>query len=121
MYSRTRNNSAFWDSQNALRNEYISLQERQNERDKELEKKQFDRYKNDLIKDMKDKVREEEARTGHSGNFLKDFNYGVKEANRTMLKPFNKYIAPDLSFAGPIGSTISSTTKTISGVVDKLE
>ena len=118
---RNRDYSDFWNNQSRLQENYKKMQYEQNERDKELERERNARYRGEIIDDMKRKVKEEEAASGHSGNFFKDFKYGVKEANKTVMRPFNKYVAPVLSMTGPIGSAISSSTRAVSGVVDKLE
>lgn len=124
MYNRsliakpTAGADAYWNEQQRLRNQILADQAK-------LEKTQvseLDRYKQDVINAKIAEVKEYERTHGFSGNFLKDFTWGVTHANDTMLKPFNKYIAPVLSaVGGPIGKSIATTTSGFSGVVDRLK
>lgn len=61
-------------------------------------------------------VDRQNARSGHSGNFLKDFVWGMKFGNKKFAVPFGKFV----SKVPVVGSTIGGITGTISGVVDKL-
>jgi len=91
------------------------------ERKKEI-KRQYDE-KVAYINAENARIREYERKHGNSGNFFKDFAYGFKKGlgyTSAILKPFNKYVAPVISMAGPVGSAIAGATTAASGVIDKL-
>lgn len=104
----------FWKEQDAIKRSILDAQ------DLRKDISELDKYKFDQIKRVQDEVKEYEKTHGNSGNFFTDFKFGVKSANNSILKPFNKYASPVLSMAGPIGSAIAKTTNTTSGIVDKL-
>jgi hypothetical protein len=112
-----RNARDFYENQRNIRDEILKDQRTQ----ESMKESELDLYKRGIIDLAKKEVEEYERTHGHSGNFFSDFKYGVSTANKMILKPFNKYVAPVLSKAGPIGQTIAGTTSTISGIVDKLE
>lgn len=106
----------FWDEQAKLRQDILNsgLNMEMNQ------VSELDRYKREEIKRVQDEVKEYERTHGQSGNFFKDFKYGLSHANNTIIKPFNKYVAPILSKTGAYGAAVGSATNTMSGIVDKL-
>ena len=108
--------SKYWDEQAKIRQDIIKAS-------MDAEKyniSELDKYKRNEIEKVKEEVKEYERTHGNSGNFLKDFKYGVSTANDRYLKPFNKYASPIVGKLGPIGAAISTSTNYTSGVVDKL-
>jgi hypothetical protein len=107
--------ASFWDQQTTLRNQLLQEQAR---REKSTVS-ELDKYKNDQIQKVQAEVKEYERTHGQSGNFWKDFKYGVVSANNSTIKPFLKYTKPVLSMT-PIGASASSAVEGLSGVVDRL-
>ena len=125
MYNRTfmgkpasvlAGNNTFWTEQERVRNKILGDQA-DYERSQVSE---LDKYKNEVINAKKAEVKEYERTHGHSGNFFTDFKFGVGSANNQFLKPFNKYVAPAISMAGPVGAAVAKSTQSVSGVVDRL-
>jgi hypothetical protein len=112
-----RNAKDFYENQRNIRDEILRDQKAR----EDLKISELDLYKRGVIDLAKKEVEEYERTHGQSGNFFTDFKYGLSSANKMFLKPFNKYVAPVLSMAGPVGQSIASTTSTVSGIVDKLE
>jgi hypothetical protein len=114
--------SGFWKEQERQRELLKQQQYAQNSKDKEIENAIMMNRNQTIIDDMKRKVKEEEMRSGHSGNFWKDFKWGASTANDRYLKPLTKYInkgAPILSKL-PGGTALITATNSTSGIVDKL-
>jgi len=91
------------------------------ERKKEI-KRQYDEQIAES-KRLQAEARAYERSHGNSGNFFKDFKYGFKYGAKqasNVLKPFNKYVAPVISMAGPVGRGIAGATTATAGVLDRL-
>ena len=106
---------SFWNQQEQIRKQNL---EEAMKKDK-LNISELQRYKNDIIDTAVREAREYERSHGNSGNFFKDFKYGVKYSNK-YIKPFNKYATPVLSKMGGTGQAVSSITSNASGIIDKL-
>ena len=81
---------------------------------------ELDKYKKGVIEAKIAEVKDWERTHGNSGNFFTDFKWGVGSANKQFMQPFNKYVAPALSMAGPIGASVAKSAGAVSGVVDRL-
>lgn len=118
--------SGFWDEQKRIRQDILGRQDAADTLYKADRAQAREDYRMRPIKEAQWQKEDAEWRAKHidpnlTGNFFNDFAYGFKSANRAILQPFNKYVAPVLSIAGgPMGGSIASATKGFSGVVEKL-
>ncbi len=108
--------SNFWKQQEDVKT--LNDQERMKKEKQNIS--ELDKYKNEVFETARQEARAYERSHGNSGNFLKDFKWGMKYGNEKFVKPFKKYSDPVLSKLGPMGNSISGITGNVSGVVDKL-
>ena len=107
---------SFWNQQEQIKR---INEEEARKRDK-LNISELQRYKNDIIDTAVREAKAYERAHGNSGNFLKDFRWGMKYSNNTFIKPFNKYATPVLNKLGGTGQAVSKITGNASGIIDKL-
>lgn len=116
----------FWDEQAKIKQELLNKQNLEDVLYKADREKAREDYRLRPEREAQWEKEAEEWRRKNvdpnlTGNFFNDFVYGFKSANRTIMNPFNKYVAPVISVAGgPIGKGIAGATNQFSGIVEKL-
>jgi len=110
--------------------EYATFWNRQQEIQKQLQEETYKKGKEtispydqklaEMIAYEKAKVRAYERSHGNSGNFFKDFKYGLKYGSNHFIKPITKHAAPVISMLGPVGAAVGTSMTAVSGVIDKL-
>ncbi len=71
----------FWKEQQILKEKLVS------DSTKNQPRSELDKYKDKVIQDKKDEVKQWEKENGNSGNFFKDAKFGFKSAKKKFFDP----------------------------------
>ena len=116
----TKNNplySDFWKKQEVIKKELLNQQNA----DEILKGNDYDRAVKKQIEDAVALGKEQERLNGTSGDFINDFNFGVRYGKDKFIEPFNKFITPLISkYGGASGKVFSEASQNAGSVIEKL-